>query len=348
MNGGILLRMQPLASILITTFNSEKYIRESLDSALVQTYPNFEVVVVDGGSTDGTREIIREYVDSCLRASSAVAAAKAGQGSGGQARVRPIFSEKRLGIKEGRNLLFKEAHGELLTFLDSDDIYLPEKVAEEAAFLETHPDYAAVYCDIRYFFDGEPGKFYKHRYTFHSGDIFKELLSRMFITNTAVMFRRAVFDALGGYDETLGMVEDWEYFLRMAHAGHKIGFLPKPLVRYRLRWDNNTRFDNQVPIQESAVKIFENLHTRMSAEERVRYGMDAILSRRRLRLAVAYLATGKGKEARALFKSISGSVALRSAAWALSFMGAVLPTRFMRFLVERAWNMKKKNLFVPV
>jgi len=133
---------QPLVSILITTFNSERYIRESLDSALTQTYANFEVVVVDGGSTDATRDIISKYTDS---------------------RVRPIFSEKRLGIKEGRNLLFKEARGAFLTFLDSDDIYLPEKVSEEAAFLEVHPDYAAVYCDIRYFYDGAPEKFYKHR-----------------------------------------------------------------------------------------------------------------------------------------------------------------------------------------
>ncbi len=323
---------QPLVSILITTFNSERYIRESLDSALSQTYPNFEVVVVDGGSTDGTREIIREYADP---------------------RVRPIFSEKRLGIKEGRNLLFKEARGEFLTFLDSDDVYLPEKVAEEAAFLEAHQDYAAVYCDIRYFFDGAPGKFYRHRYTFHSGDIFRELLTRMFITNTAVMFRRSVYDALGGYDETLGMVEDWEYFLRMAHAGHKIGFLPKPLVRYRLRWDNNTRFDNQVPIQESAVKIFENLNARMSIEERERYEMQAALSRRKLRLALVYFAVGKKNEGRALLKEIrqladSGSQSLRITARMLSLIACVVPTPVMRFLVERAWNMKKKNLFVPV
>jgi glycosyltransferase involved in cell wall biosynthesis len=317
----------PRVSILITTFNSEKYIRESLDSALAQTYPNFEVVVVDGGSTDATREIVAGYKDS---------------------RVRPIFSEKRLGIKEGRNVLFKEARGEFLTFLDSDDIYLPEKVAEEAAFLAAHPDYAAVYCDIRYFFDGAPGKFYRHRYTFHSGDIFKELLHHMFITNTAVMFRRSVYDALGGYDETLGMVEDWEYFLRMAHAGHNIGFLPKPLVYYRLRWDNNTNFRNQVPIQESAVKIFENLSVRMSPEEREQYGMEAILGRRRLRLAVAYFAAGKKREACALLQSVRGGFSLRLAAWVLCAMGYVVPTTLTRFFVERAWNVKKKNLFVPV
>ncbi|MBM3256786.1 MAG: glycosyltransferase [Candidatus Liptonbacteria bacterium] len=315
--------MRPLVSILITTFNSERYIEEALRSALAQTYPNFEVVIVDGGSKDKTKEIIESHRD---------------------ARIRAIFPGVRLGIKEGRNRLFKEAKGEYWTFLDSDDVYLSEKVAEEAAFLDQNPEYAAVYCDLRYFFDGRPEKLYRHKYTFYSGDIFEELLKRMFITNTTLMFRKSVFSELGGYDESLGMVEDWDYFLRMAHAGHKIGFLPKDLVRYRLRWDNNTNFKNQVPIQESAVKIFENLHAHMSAEEKQKYRMERILAKRRLRLAIAYLAMGRKTEGCAMLrKALPGS---RGSFWC--GIGSLIPSKLARFVVEKAWNLKKKNLFIPV
>lgn len=313
----------PKVSILMTTYNAERYVGEALESALAQTYPNFEVVIVDGGSTDRTKAIVDSYSDP---------------------RVRGIFSGKRLGIKEGRNVLFKEAKGELWTFLDADDIYLPEKVKEEVLFLEAHPEYAAAYCDLRYFFDGKPEKLYRHRYTFHSGEIFEELLKRMFITNTTLMFRKSVFDALGGYDESLGMVEDWDYFLRMAHAGYKIGFLPKDLVRYRLRWDNNTSFKNQVPIQESAVKIFENLNAHMSPAERDAYGMEKILTRRKLRLALAYFAMGKKKEAAELMRMLHPGAALK----VLSAVARLTPTFLMRFAVEKAWNLKKRNLFVPV
>src|SRR6185312_5827737 len=234
----------PLVSILVNAYNAEAYLKEALDSALAQTYKNFEVVILDHQSTDQTPEIAKDY------------AAK-------DARVRHVRPEKRLGIKEGRNELLRQARGDYFTYLDSDDIYMPEKVEEEVSFLELHKDCAAVYCNILYFFDGAPDKLYRHSYIFYSGpDVFPHLLEKMFITNTAMMMRRGVYDKLGGYNPELGMVEDWEYFLRMAYDGYQIAFLDKDLVRYRLRWDNNTNFARQLVIQESAVNIFKDFKKR--------------------------------------------------------------------------------------
>lgn len=317
---------KPLASILISAYNSEKYIGECLDSALGQTYKNIEVIVIDTGSTDRTPEIIQSYKDP---------------------QLRYLKKEERLPIIKTRNLLLKEARGEFLTWLDSDDIYLPDKVAEEVKFLEEHPQADAVYCDLRYFFDGRPDKLYRHRYEFYSGEeVFRRLLEKMFITNTSFMFRKAVYEKIGGYNEELGLVEDWEYFLRMARAGYWIEFLDKDLVRYRLRWDSHTNFKKQAEIQRSAVKIFENLKNQMSGSEREKYDIDYFLSERKENLIVALLANGRKKEAADLLRGMKNYVKLSNRV--AIFLLLLLPAAADRFLIERAWNFKKKSLFVPV
>jgi glycosyltransferase involved in cell wall biosynthesis len=317
---------QPQVSILINAFNEERYIKAAIDSALAQSWENFEVVIFDDCSTDHTAEIVKGYSD---------------------ARIRYIKPEKRLGIIEGRNELLRAAAGRYITYLDADDLYLPDKIKEEAGFLDVHPEFAAVYCGIGYFFDGAPEKLYRHRYEFYSGkDIFPNLLEKMFITNTAAMFRREVYDALGGYRTDLGLVEDWEYFLRMSYAGYQIAFLDKDLVRYRLRWDSHTNFKRQALIQESAVKIFEDLRGRMTKEERERHRMDHYVVRRKERYAIALAGNGEGRAARALLRSIASHVgfARRSAIIFLSY----LPTPVAHVSLDRAWQIKKKGLFKPV
>lgn len=311
--GGGWRSRNPLVSILIPAYNAEKYIKEALDSALAQTYANTEIVVVDDGSTDRTAEIVQSYNDP---------------------RIRRIKQENR-GIVRVRNRLLQEARGEYLAYLDADDIYLPKKIEEEVRYLETHPEDAAVYCDIRYFYDGAPDVLYRHRYTFWSGDIFEKLLDHMFITNTAIMMRRSAVDKAGLYDESLGVAEDWAYFLKMARAGMRFGFIERPLVRFRLRSDNNTRFENQPKIQESAVKIFENIAGGLSPEERGRYRMGERLKKRKIRLALACAAAGKKKEAALAWPSFLFRLAL-----------FLVPPSLLRVLLEALWNVKKRNLFI--
>src|SRR3989338_9907094 len=106
-----------LVSILISTYNAEKYIEEAIESALAQTYKNIEIVIIDAGSKDRTAQIVKSFEDKRIR------------------YIKHDFEP----IHSTRNALFKEAKGELLTFLDSDDIYLPRKVEAEVNFLENHP-----------------------------------------------------------------------------------------------------------------------------------------------------------------------------------------------------------------
>jgi len=316
----------PLVSILVPAYNAERYLRETLDSAFAQTYPSIEVVVIDDGSRDRTLEILKSYKEK---------------------RLRYVSRENR-GIAKTRNELLRESRGELLAFLDSDDIYLPEKVAREAGFLVAHPDYDAVYCDLRYFFDGEPEKLFRHRYTFHSGDIFTELLKRQFITNTTLMIRRSVIDRIGPFSETAREVEDWSYFLRMARVGMKFGFIAEDLVRFRLRWDNNTRFEKQLAIQSDALDIFEELKRDMTQPERERYRLDDIIFGHKTKVFLLRWANGRKRDAcRLLAEARPGAL------WKIFVIpvcGAVflVPSAVLRFFLEKAWNLKKRGLFVPV
>ena len=316
---------KPLASILIASYNAERYIRECIDSALAQTYPNIEVVIVDDGSKDGSRKIIKEYRDPRIR----------------------YYEQENLGIPGVRNRLLREAKGDFLTYLDCDDIYLPDKVKEEVNFLMTHTEYAAVYCELLYFFDELPNVFYRHVDKHFSGDaVFVHLLDKMFITNTAFMMRRSVVDAVGFYTPETGIVEDWDYFLRMTHQGYKIAFLDRDLVKYRLRWDSNTNFKRQVEIKHSQVMIFEKLKDAMTGEERKRHDIDHWIARRKENLIITLFSVGKKRDALAVMREIKGRLHLlkKLAMWCM----VVVPSPVLRFAIEKAWNQKKKNLFVPV
>lgn len=316
---------KPFVSILIPAHNAGKYLKACLDSALHQTYPFIEIVIVNDGSEDNTSDIIKEYRDERIK----------------------YFHQENRGIAKTRNRLFRESKGDYLTFLDSDDIYLSDKVKKEVEFLETHPDYSAVYCNLRYFFDGEPNKFFKHQYAFPSGDIFAELLKKQFITNTALMLRRAVVDKIGYFNENTREVEDWSYFLKMAKAGMLFGFIDEVLAYFRLRWDNNTRFDKQVKIQADAVDIFENLKQELSREEIEKYRLNRMIAKRKIRLAVILLAVGKKKEARGVAWSVM-AILPRFSIVALVIVLSVFPVKVLKFAIEKSWNLKKKNLFIPI
>ncbi len=317
---------QPLVSILINTYNEERFIKEAVDSALAQTYADIEVIVLDDCSKDHTPDIVKSYKDP---------------------RVKYIRPSERAGLIEGRNWLLKAAKGKYLTWLDGDDVYFPTKVAEEVEFLEAHPEFAAVYCNLAYFYDGEPEKNYHHRFKFYGGDeVFERLLEKMFITNTAVMFRREVYDKLGGYRKDLGLVEDWEYFLRMTYAGYRIAFLDRDLVHYRLRSDSHTNFARQAEIKQSAVNIFEDLKKRMTPEEQDQYDIDRHLAQQKENLVITLFSAGRKKEAMEIYNEIGKYASVKKRLVIMAML--LVPAAALRFLIERAWNYRKKNLFVPV
>ncbi|HAL92781.1 MAG TPA: hypothetical protein DCM68_07140 [Verrucomicrobia bacterium] len=207
---------EPLVSVCIGAYNRKDYIRECVDSALAQTWPNKEIIVVDDASTDGTREILQSYGDS----------------------IRLILRESNSGICPiTRNQAVQAAKGEYVAFLDSDDKWYPDKLAKQVAFMGAHLeiplchtlchviDERSQVVGVRHGVGGVPA----------TGMIFERLLEHCWITISTVMVRRTLFEDVGWFceEEETGIIgEDQDFFLRVARS-HPIGLLEEVLAGYR-------------------------------------------------------------------------------------------------------------------
>jgi len=182
----------PQVSVIIPTYNRAWILREAVDSVLGQDFESFELIVVDDGSTDDTAEILAAYGD----------------------RLRVIRQENR-GVSAARNTGIRAAGGTLIAFLDSDDFWLPGKLACQVAYLEAHPRRMICQTEEIWIRNGvrvNPGK--RHRKP--SGDIFERSLELCLVSPSAVMLRSRLFEPVGLFDETLPACEDYDLWLRVA------------------------------------------------------------------------------------------------------------------------------------
>jgi glycosyltransferase involved in cell wall biosynthesis len=200
----------PKVSVVIPAYNRERYLADAIDSVLAQTFTDFEILIVDDGSRDRTVEIAQSYRDP---------------------RIRIVRHERNRGVAAARNTGVAEARGAYVAFLDSDDVAYPDRLARQVAFLDSHPDYAAVGAWIDWMSeDGRPLGKAKRKPT-DAEDIAAQSLFWNGIQNTAAMARRAI---LGRYplEERFEVSEDFDLWARIA-ADHKVANLPCMLVRAR-------------------------------------------------------------------------------------------------------------------
>lgn len=191
----------PLVSIIIPAYNAEKYLVESIDSVLGQSYSNVECIVVDDGSTDATPDICRDYGNRIVY-------------------LRQVNSER----SAARNNGLTHAQGEYIGFLDADDLLAPQKIAEQVEFLTHNPGVDVAYAKVLYFIDGPRRSFYSVRRPGLSGDIADRLIYSNFITVNSPLIRKRAIEASGGFDVGLSHYEDWDLLLRLALSGATFGF----------------------------------------------------------------------------------------------------------------------------
>jgi glycosyltransferase involved in cell wall biosynthesis len=318
--------MEPKVSIIIPAYNAEAYVKEAVDSALAQTYKNREVIVVDDGSTDGTKKVLEPYI----------------------ARKEIIYIlQSNKGLAGARNTGTRAAKGEYIALLDSDDIFLPEKVAEQVAALESRPDFAVCYCGLIHFTDppagragSEPKRFYHHRFYYPSGDIFEPLLRRQFVNPLSVLARREVFEKYGYFDEALRRSEDWDLWLRWAHAGVKFYYLDKILAEYRMRSVGNlSAVESEPAMKDKSLELFTRFGKTLKNEEWQKYGYGKILDNLRIKAAFAYLMVGDKKTA-------SARLPESSAIWRITI--AILPAGAWRRLLVFLRQVKHRLLLKKV
>lgn len=197
-------------SVVIPVYNREVYVGESIESILAQTFTDFELLVIDDGSTDRSRDMVRTYKDP---------------------RVRLVCHERNRGIPRTRNVGIDAARGTYLAFLDSDDVAVPTRLAKQVAFLDGHPDHAAVGAWVDWMDDTRRPLGRIKRWPLSAPDVAALRLFRQGIENTASMARTAILREYR-HDEHFEISEDFELWARIS-AEHGIANLPEVLVRRR-------------------------------------------------------------------------------------------------------------------
>ncbi len=193
-------------SVIIPTYNRAAWMIEAVASVLAQTYRDFELFVVDDGSTDGTLAALASF--------------------GGKIKV--LRREERQGVSAARNLGARAATGDWLAFLDSDDLWLPDKLARQVGYLQANPDLVICQTGETWIRNGvrvNPPEACRKV----AGDIFLPSLARCLVSPSAVMLNLRLFEEMGGFDESLPAAEDYDLWLRIAWR-HPVGLLPEPLV----------------------------------------------------------------------------------------------------------------------
>ena len=239
MSAAAALSDPPSVSVVIPAYNRAATMVAAIDSVLRQTWTDFELIVVDDGSTDGT-----------LAAAAAVA----------DPRLRLVPAPRNLGAAGARNLGVEEARGTWIAFQDSDDEWLPEKLAKQMARLATTPPAAGgngdgreggwggCYCGLLTVgaLDAAPGARTRLKYTPDperapvEGDILVPLLEHNMISTQTLVVRRDLFRDLGRFDEATTPIEDWDFVIRLAARG-PIAFVDEPLVHQRFSENSITR-----------------------------------------------------------------------------------------------------------
>jgi glycosyltransferase involved in cell wall biosynthesis len=195
----------PAVSVIIPVFNRAWCLAETLQSVLDQTFKNFEVIVVDDGSTDGTSALLRQFP-----------------------QVRVHRWEDNRGVSAARNRGIEMARGEWICFLDSDDRWIANKLQVQVDWMQAHPECPACYTDEIWIRNGvrvNP----KNKHRKYSGDIFRHCLPLCIISPSSIMMRVSVLETIGGFDTALAACEDYDLWLRLA-SSYPVEFIPEKLI----------------------------------------------------------------------------------------------------------------------
>jgi glycosyltransferase involved in cell wall biosynthesis len=204
--------MNRTISVVIPTYNYKRFIGDALQSVLGQTLPPSEILVVDDGSEDDTESVVRSFGE----------------------RVRYI-RQKNAGVSSARNRGVAETSGELITFVDADDVVEPEFLEALYAEFTGRADVGLAHCGTR-LFDSETGETLSFDLDGGAEGVADNLLlweGPGFPAPGLVMVRREAFADVGGFDSRQKVGEDWDFCYRVARQ-YKVGFVPKPLINYRI------------------------------------------------------------------------------------------------------------------
>ena len=250
-----------LVSVVIPTYNYRCHVVEAVESALAQTYQPIEVIVVDDGSSDDTKQELLPFRE----------------------RIRYRYQQNQ-GTSAARNQGIRMAGGDYIAFLDADDVWEPTKIEKQVQVMEQSPRTGVVFCEF-YRVNVQTGVTRHRQYPKElRGDIRRQLLQHCWVALSGALVRRSCFDVVGFLDETLRGVDDWDLWIRISRQFH-FDYVPEPLFTYRVHGANYSgkiaaMYDSEIQVVQRAFR-----------EDPV-YRRHFLLRRRTL----SFLASETGKE----------------------------------------------------
>jgi glycosyltransferase involved in cell wall biosynthesis len=224
----------PKVSIVIASFNHENYVRECVQSALDQTFQDFEIIITDDGSPDGTVEVIKEFADP---------------------RIRLDTFMHNKGACTAINNCIPKAAGEYIAVLNSDDAWEPTKLAKQVKYLDEHPEIGAVFTKVAFVDESsKPISYtdYKHFYVFEQGNRPRyDWLNHFFfkgncLCHPSILIRKKCYNEVGLYDERMASLPDLDMWVRLC-LKYEIYILDEKLVRFRIRTDEANASGDRLP-----------------------------------------------------------------------------------------------------
>jgi len=214
------MKEYPLVSVAIITYNQKEYLKECIESVLAQDYPNFEIVIGDDGSTDGTQEMLKKYERKF------------------PGKFKLILSEKNEGITKNQNKVLELCEGKYIAWMGGDDLMLPGKIRKQVEYMENNPNCSICYHNLEVF-DSDSGEvlFYFNENHKYEGGIKVAIKYGTFngaCSNMVKNYKDVKFD------ESLPVASDWLYWIDILSKGGTINYIDEVLGKYRKHSSNIT------------------------------------------------------------------------------------------------------------
>lgn len=263
----------PLVSVIIPTHNRGQFLDDAIQSALNQSWPHSEIIVVDDGSTDDTRERVLAYGPP----------------------VRYLYQPNQ-GAGAARNTGIAHSRGEYIAFLDDDDIWLPQKLERQVGALVTDPD-AVAYCLCAYVDQARNLLPEEPRRIVVNGDVLTRCPEECWVAPSAMMIPRSCIEKAGMFDPSLRACEDWDFCVRLVMAGYTFANIPEVLVHKRLHSTNlggnlEECLENQFRVLEKLDRVIPP--DQWSDENRIRTRSRILISNGVGRIVVGEWESGLG------------------------------------------------------
>ena len=303
----------PRVSVITPTFNCATFLDRAIQSVVDQTYNDYEIIVVDDGSTDETPELIERWQGKVI-----------------------CLSQSNAGPSAARNLGIARSQGEFIAYLDADDMWYPGKLEQQVAFLDRHQECGLVHSDL-HIIDEQDRLIMKEwhlsrRNAAVRGHCLRELVNGCAIQVPTVLERRSCHDRAGGFDSRFRQSEDYLHWIKAVLCGYAIGYIDEPLAMYR--WRSGSLSKNQVEMIESMIRMFEMLvqeHELLQGQgpeaDSVRKRIDEL----RCSLPYQYRQQGHRTVARRQAASLIGTYPCSTGLY-LEYLKACIPLPMVRLL----------------